>query len=1346
MNPATATASPLSAGQQALWLDESLRGESAVYNVPVAYEIHGELDTTALAAALTSLVGRHPALRGIVGEDAGRPGRPAVLTATADGAPVPLDVRDLGHLPPGEARARAADEAREFAAEPLSLSRLPLLRALLLRTAAQDALLVLVVHHGCFDSWSVDVLREELAAGYDAALAGNPLPAEDLPAYAEHRAPAEAGNPAEDPAEDLAEDPAGSIAEDLAHWRTRLAGTPAESTWPHDRTRPEHPTQQGAVTGFTVPGPLAGRLRALARKQRTTPFALFTAALQLLLARVAQDTDAEDAAVDVAIGTPVARREHAAAEQLIGYLANTVVLRRRIDPAESFTGLLARTGRELRTDLAHSALPFPAVVRELAPVRSPGRSPFFQVMLVVEDAPQADLRLGTATGHPVRLHSGTAKFDLTLTLEPEGSGYRGTLEYATDAYTPATAEEITRALLALLQGVAADPDAAVGTVPVTAARPAPGFAAAQAAAARELPLSHVLFDRTADRVPEAPALRWDGGELSYARLRQAADRLARRIGTHRAVALCAHRSPELAVALLAVLKSGAGYVPLDPAYPRERLDYMLADSGAGLLLVHSDAAEGLTVPDGVKVLPLDDVLRDLDSPEPAGLPQPAGLPEPRPAGSGDLGYVIYTSGSTGLPKGVEMPHAPLANLIDWQLARSAAQEGWNTLQFAAFSFDVAFQEHFSTWASGGTLVLVDEDVRRDPARLLAHIDEQRVHRVFAPFVALQQLADAAAETGRYPESLREVVTAGEQLQVTDALRTFFERVPAFLENQYGPSETHVVTAERLTGPPATWPDLPAIGLAVDRTAVEVLDDRQQPLPAGVPGEICVSGAALADGYRGKPDMTAERFTVRDGRRLYRTGDFGRILSDGRIQCLGRRDGQVKVRGYRMELGEIEAQVRRQEGVADAVVVVDDVPGRGKRLIAHCLPAAGAGLSPQRLRRALRGVLPDYMLPAAYVVVDGFPLTPSGKVDRKTLAARPLPGATGAGPVAAARDAVEFEMCDLWATALGRESVGIDEDFFALGGDSLTAVRLMASVRAHFATGLELVELFRAPTVAELARRVRDGGDGADGEAAGPLVRLQAGDGTAPLYLFPPLAGTVVRYAPVARALGGGRTVYGLQSPGLQPGEDHCDTIADMARVYVEQMRKVHPGGPWHVGGYSMGGVIAFEAARQLKEAGEEIGLVALLDTNPRMDLDPAEDYATRILVTMGLKLDLDLEALAALPEPERIRLLLEQGIATGALPADYDEDRLVRMLAAYRRNGSALERHTIERFDGEAVLFRAEDRSADVTEEPYDLGWGDRCARLTVRDTPGTHFTMLDSGGPLETLCALVDTELEARR
>ncbi|MFJ1866046.1 amino acid adenylation domain-containing protein [Streptomyces sp. NPDC088097] len=1329
MNPVSATV-PLSPGQQSLWLDESLRGESAVYNVPVAYEIHGALDTDALARSLSALVARHPTLRSRVRVSEGRP-----ELVTAGASAVPLEVRDLRDRPDREVEAAA----REFAAEPLSLSALPLLRARLLRTGDRASLLVLVVHHGCFDSWSSEVLRGELTAGYEAALAGAPLPEGELPAHAEqHRiALAEA---------------AADHEEELAYWAQRLAGAPGESTWPHELSRPEVATQRGATIGFEIPGELGSALRTVARRQRTTPFALFTAAVQLLLARVSQEPAHDDGTVDVAIGTPVARRESAAAEELIGYLANTVVLRRRISPEESFAALVARTGKELRADLARSALPFPAVVKALAPGRDPARSPFFQVMLVVEDAPEAELLLGAATGRAVPLHSGTAKFDLTLTLVPDAAdGYRGTLEYSTDVYGPAAAGEFTRALLTLLRGGAADPLAPVGGLALT--RPAPRedrTDEAGSGAVRQAP-AHELFDRTAERIPQAPALRWDGGELSYARLRLAADRLARRLGSHRAVALSAHRSPQLAVALLAVLKSGAGYVPLDPAYPSERLDYMLADSGAELLLVHSDVAGTITVPEGVHVLLLDDVLDgldDLDEDLDSGVPTEvhAGVRDGLDASAPDdgLGYVIYTSGSTGLPKGVEMPHGPLANLIDWQVRRSGSGPGWNTLQFAAFSFDVAFQEHFSTWASGGTLVLVDEAVRRDPARLLGYLDAQRVHRVFAPFVALQQLADAAAETGIHPESLREVVTAGEQLQVTDALRAFFTRVPASLENQYGPSETHVVTAERLTGTPDTWPDLPPIGVAVDRTRVVVLDDRQQPLPAGVPGEICVSGAALADGYRGKPELTRERFVVRDGLRLYRTGDFGRTLPDGRVQCLGRRDGQVKIRGYRMELGEIEAQVRRQDGLVDAVVVVDDSPGRAKRLIAHCLPAPGADWSPQRLRRALGAVLPDHMLPSAYVRVDGFPLTPSGKVDRKALAARPLPGAATAAAGAGARDGVEFEMCDLWAKALGRASVGIDEDFFDLGGDSLTAVRLMASVRAHFGSPLELNELFRAPTVAALARRVRDG---SDAEPAGPLVRLQAGDGTAPLYLFPPLAGTVVRYAPVARALGAGRTVYGLQSPGMQPGEEACSTLADMARVYIEHMRKVHPGGPWHLGGYSMGGVIAFEAARQLKAAGEEIGLVALLDTNPRMDLDPTEDYATRILVTMGLKLDLDLVALGELPEPERIRLLLERGIASGALPADYDEDRLRRMLEAYRHNGDALERHVIEPFDGDVVLFRAEDRSADVVEEPYDLGWDARCGgRLTVRDTPGTHFTMLDAGGPLETLCVLVNAELDGGR
>jgi thioesterase domain-containing protein/acyl carrier protein len=351
-----------------------------------------------------------------------------------------------------------------------------------------------------------------------------------------------------------------------------------------------------------------------------------------------------------------------------------------------------------------------------------------------------------------------------------------------------------------------------------------------------------------------------------------------------------------------------------------------------------------------------------------------------------------------------------------------------------------------------------------------------------------------------------------------------------------------------------------------------------------------------------------------------------------------------------------------------------------------------------------------------------------------------PSGTGSGTGAGARDGVEFELADLWADVLGCDRVGIEEDFFDLGGDSFVGVRLMSAIRRHFGVELPMSALFRTPTVAGLARAVREGGTA---DTSGPLVRLQAGDDRAPLYLFPPLAGTVVRYAPLARALDRQRTVYALQSPGLQPGEEACSSITEMAEAYLTQMRKVHSGGPWHLGGYSMGGVIAFEVARLLHEAGEQVGLVALLDTNPRMDLDPEEDYATRILVTMGLKLDLDLAWLATLDRSERARTLLDRGIAAGALPADYDEDRLLRMLDAYRHNGDALAAHTIRRFEGSAVLFRAVDRSADTRTEAPDIGWRAHCEHLEIQEVPGSHFSMLDPGN-LEVLCARIDEHLRA--
>ncbi|MFI1710468.1 amino acid adenylation domain-containing protein [Streptomyces griseoruber] len=873
----------------------------------------------------------------------------------------------------------------------------------------------------------------------------------------------------------------------------RLRGAPPAGTWPADRGVPQPPPGPRRPTlAFEIPADLAAGLAAVAREQGVPGvLATLAAGLHALLYRVASPW--ENAGIEeIVVG---AGRDGAWAP-----------LRQSLDPDTAFSDLASRAAAELRD----------AVGGEFALGEQSG--------IAAEDFCRAAVLIG----------GGELPLDLVFAFDTENARH-GELAYDGLRYAPDTAERIVAGYLELLRAAISDVKTPIGLLPLvpSPARNPAAEADGMSGASEWDVTAHELFDRAAARYPEAQALRWDGGAMTYAELKAAADRCARRIGTARAVALSGPRCPELIVALLAILKSGAGYVPLDAAYPRDRLDHMLSDSRAEVLIGPAGIDGALTVPEGVRVIGLHDLLVDAPS-----LPvDPRSAPRP-PATTADLCYVIYTSGSTGLPKGVGMPHRPLASLLDWQFRHSQAGPGWNTLQFAAFSFDVAFQEMFATWGTGGTLVLITDEIRRDPDRLVDWLTAQRVHRLFLPFVALQQLAEAAAHSGRYPAALREVVTAGEQLHVSPAVREFFRRTGASLENQYGPSETHVVTAERLSADPADWPELPAIGGPIDRAVVEILDERLQPLPDGVPGEICVSGVPLADGYLGRPDLTAERFAVRHPAvgptgpvspgdsagvrpardaaepirvRTYRTGDFGTRLPDGRIHCLGRRDGQVKIRGFRVELGEVEAQILAQEGLAEAVVVVRE-GASDKQIIAYYLLAEGCDVPPRTLRDDLARILPGHMVPFACVAVTALPLTPSGKVDRRTLAGRPLPedidaayeavleergtaeAAGAADAVPAVPDAADGATADgtasaspfaellveIWADALARDAIGVHADLFALGAESATALEVASQLTEIFRVTVPARVLFDRPTAA--------------GQAAWFAARDAAGDG------------------------------------------------------------------------------------------------------------------------------------------------------------------------------------------------------------------------------------------------------------
>ncbi|OKJ94619.1 hypothetical protein AMK26_32945 [Streptomyces sp. CB03234] len=1088
---------PMSFEQESIWLNDQFQAGAGRYVESWIHRLRGDIDVPAVRAALTGVVARHEPLRTALVLEGGR-----TVQRVSPPAPVPLAVRRVA---PGAPDA-LAEAVRAAVCGPLPADRPPLLRATLLRTGERDAVLAVALHHAAIDGWSFRLLDQELSELYRAAVERRAPGLPELPttygAYA--RAQRGAARDARDvrdvrDVQDAQDAQDVRDAQDVAmeYWRRTLDGAPAESTVPLDRPRPAVPDHRGGLVEFAVGPDLADAVRAACRRLRTTPFVLFTAALTALVARLGgQD--------DIVLGTPVTRRDRLELEPLIACLSDVMPLRQRVRTGQTFRELVKESAACVRGAMAHRHVPHSRLVAELAGERVPGRFPLFQVVFTVDDAGAPGLQLPGVSAERLYGHNGTAKFDLFLELVPHEGGYRALMEYATGVLDPSSAHRLAERFLALLADAARNPDAALDDLVlmpeaerrlVTDTLPR----GPEPAGPLPLPHAHELVARTARRTPDAPAVVHGERTLTYAELSAAADALAGWLVSEglarKRIGIRIGRSIDALVAVLGVLRAGAACVPLDPSLPAERAFFMIRDSRMAAVLA-TRAAAAPPAGTGVRVLFLDDAPRC----EPLG-PLPRTSPE-------DPAYVVYTSGSTGRPKGVALPHRSLAALLDWQCRASAAGAGSRTLQFAPPGFDVAFQEAFATWASGGALVLADDGTRGDPHRLLDLIERHAVDRLFVPYVALQQLAEYAVAAGRSAASLREVITAGEQLYATPAIRRFFTAAcpGARLENQYGPSETHVVTAHPLTGAPSAWPDRPSIGRPVPGSRVYVLDGRLRPCPVGTVGEICVAGDAVALGYLSEEAARARRFVPdpfapgRSGGLLYRTGDRGRFLADGTIEFLGRDDDQVKIRGYRVEPGEVEAALKAVPGVSDAVVLVDGAGADDKRLVAYYTATGTEGPEPERVRGALLERLPRHLVPASLVRVPGLPLTASGKTDRAAVhrlfaptaptaalpaAPAPAPATATAGVVPAAATRPSHALAAIWADVLRTQDLDPDRSFFSLGGDSLLAVRLSVRIRTELGLDIRPADIVAAPTLGALTALATTRGGGRAAPAIGP---------------------------------------------------------------------------------------------------------------------------------------------------------------------------------------------------------------------------------------------------------------------
>lgn len=1063
---------PLSFAQQRLWFLYRMEGPNPTYNIPMAMRLRGDLDADALAQALMDVVARHETLRTIFPEQDGHPFQHIVPAEVARPALIVEDVDD----------SRLAERLQAAAATCIHLEREIPLRAWLFRVRPDCHVLLFLLHHIAGDGWSLMPLANEIQHAYGERNRAQAPVFIELPVqYADYALWQRDLLGDENDSESLA-------AQQLKFWRDALAGTPEELTLPADHPRPAVASYRGEILPVRLSADLHRALLQLAREQGASLFMVLQAALAALLSRLG-------AGEDIPIGTVIAGRGEESLAELVGFFVNTLVMRTDVSGDPTFVELLQRVRNFALKAYAHQDVPFERLVELLRPLRSLSRHPLFQVMLVLQNSPFARFNLPGLTIDPEPLHYTIAKFDLTLRLDErlgangEPLGMDGDLEFSSDLFNRATAEKIVSRFLRLLEGAAANPNQPLHCFDIltSAERRAllEEFNAVMPSAPALATLTE-LFEAQATRTPDAIAVTSGVHALTYAQLNQKANRLAHSlvrqgVRPESLVGIALERSLEMVVAVLATLKAGAAYLPLDPEYPEARLKQMLTDAAPAVVI--STSALRSHVKSEIRLLFLDalELEQQLD-PMPIHNPGCAALPQ-HPA------YVIYTSGSTGTPKGVVVTHSNVVRLFDatrhW--FSFGSQDVWTL--FHSYAFDFSVWEIWGALLHGGRLVIVPKSITRSPSEFLKLLAEERITILNQTPSAFYQLMEADKENQETSGQLRlrTIIFGGEALELP-RLRAWYERHAdhePVLVNMYGITETTVhVSYFALTEQMARSKRASLIGGNIPDLKIYVLDAHLQLVPTGVPGEMYVAGAGLARGYLNRPDLTSNRFVADPfgppGTRMYRTGDLARWLDNGTLEYLGRVDQQVKIRGFRIELGEIEAALKVQEEVAQAVVIARDDGPDGKQLVAYVVPARDAVVDPVALRRALGERLPDYMVPAACVVLDALPLTTNGKLDRKSLPA-PWVQLEGFCPP---RTPQEEILCSIFSQVLSVGQVGINDSFFDLGGHSLLATRLVSQVRSALGVELSIRTLFEAPTVAELAEQLQ-----AAGQARNPLVRV-----------------------------------------------------------------------------------------------------------------------------------------------------------------------------------------------------------------------------------------------------------------
>ncbi|MBR8839548.1 MAG: amino acid adenylation domain-containing protein [Stigonema ocellatum SAG 48.90 = DSM 106950] len=1298
---------PLSFSQQRLWFIDQLYYGSSFYNISSASHLMGPLNITALQQSLNEILKRHEVWRTTFALVNGEPVQEIAPELTWD-----LPIINFEHLSGKDWEPEVKQLAVEESKKPFNLAKGPLVRATLLHLGEEEHVFLLTMHHIITDGWSVGVFMRELATLYTAFSTNQPSPLPELPIqYADFAVWQRDRLQGE------------FLTTQLNYWKQQLSGDLPVLQLPTDRPRPTVPTFTGAKQYFTFSKTLTDALNQFSQREDATLFMTLLTAFNILLYHYTEQED-------ILIGSPIANRNRAELEGMLGLFVNTLVLRNNLSGNPSFRELLHRVREVTLNAYAHQDLPFEMLVEELQPERDLSRNPLYEVMFVLQNTPTSVQEASSLTVRTLQFDSGTAQLDIFLSMSESQQGLTGFLEYNTDIFEDATITRFITHFQALLENIVTNPELRICELsPLTAKeREQLLFEWNQTRADYPQDASlHQLFEQQVERVPDALALISQTEQLSYRQLNQRVNQLAhylqkQGVTKETLVAICLERSVEMVVGILAVLKAGGAYIPLDPNYPIERLRFMLSDAQVSLVLSHSlvNSFRQITVIS----LDSDWELIELESQE-----------NPVSISSGDnLAYIIYTSGSTGTPKGVLGTHRGTVNGLHWLWKSYPFTKGEVCCQKTAISFVDSVWEIFAPLLQGIPTAIIPDAIVLDPQLFVETLAHYKVTRIVLVPSLLRLLLGSYSYLTKNLSHLKLWITSGEAVSVNLA-QTFQALMPsAKLLNFYGSSEVSANVTYYDTSLLPNQPNSVPIGRPIDNTFVYVLNRHLQPTPVGVIGELYIGGDGLARGYLHRPELTQERFIDNPfvpGTKLYKTGDLARYFNDGNLEYLGRRDDQVKIRGFRVELGEIALAIAQHKDVRESVVIVQDDAQGDRRLIAYVV-TDNQDILPH-LTSYLQDKLPNYMIPSAFVVLDAIPLTPNGKVDKRALPTDDVIRPNATQSFVAPRNFTELSFVKTWENLLNTNPIGVTDNFFDLGGHSFLAIRLMAQIYDRFGHNLPLSTLFENPTIEKLAQiisqPVRE-------ISHSHLVAIESNGSKIPFFCMHGAGGGVNAYFKLSRRLGEDYPFYALQDPSSQE-EPEIISVEETASRYLQEIRQVQPNGPYLLGGHCYGGVIAFEMAQQLQRQGQTVGLLVIIDAIlPETAIKPAEDDDAKFLLRMAesiktnSKIDFSVpfEEIRDLPINEQFHLVNKKA---NFIFSDKEIKDFLRYYKLFKAHVQAMRNYVPQAYPHSMTLLKANEEIIHDFENPEFhtddplLGWGKFSSQpIQVIEVPGDHFSM----------------------